>query len=80
MGILDKLLDLGATFDWITPAASLLEDEPGFVAPRDCAATLTNQLRSRGIKLKHPQIVGGQFVFDVAEKDAAQVRRILQRL
>ena len=86
MSWIDKLLEVGTTFDWISPMIGLAED---IIGGMDTIATdipaglsandVVRTLKRHGVRVgKTPEIISGQLVMTV--DDAQKAWRILRRL
>lgn len=80
MGVLDKLLGIGATFDWITPAVSLVvsSSDDRLAVDADDIRDAERALRRNGIECHRGQIISGQYVFDVDRGAGLEAERILK--
>lgn len=90
--MLDKLGDIGAAFDWITPFAAFIQDVLYFPAqtvtlPLDgsmggagwTGPQITRLLRSQGIRVWGEMIVDGQIAFTVRRREVQHVNAILEQ-
>ena len=83
--MLDKLLDIGCMFDWITPVAAEIQDRAHgsphtFFIPDDCGVSggqVKRALRSRGIQTWGHMIVNHAIMITVPEADAQRAQQIL---
>jgi hypothetical protein len=75
--VLDKLLDIGCMFDWITPVKALAGKGrmTDFRIPEDCTAE-ASQIAGN---LSNPMFVNGDFMFQVPDAQAEHVKRALRR-
>ena len=80
MGLLDTLLGIGATFDWITPAASLAMTGKAdrLAVDADDIRAAERALQRSGIECHRGQIINGQYVFDVDRGSGPEAERILR--
>ena len=87
MGFLGELLQLGTTFDWISPTLSVAQDLANgpsytFLIPQDCGWTgheIARLLRRRGVKTWGHMIVNGRFMITVHKPQAEFARYLLQQ-
>jgi hypothetical protein len=85
--MLDKLLDYGSVFDWISPTLSIAQDlaygpSHTFLIPADCGWSgreIANLLQQRGIKTWGHMIVNGTFMITVRDTQTEFARYLLQR-
>lgn len=85
--MLNKLLDVGAGFDWISPALALTQDilngpSHAFSVPCDCGWSLREigrLLRSQGIKSWGPTVAGDVFLISVRRTQARWAQAVLER-
>lgn len=77
----DKILEIGASLDWITPTLSLASWAIGSTKPLAVKRKYTNwaikTLTAHEIPYHRPQIIKGHFVFDVPSKHVAQACKLL---
>ena len=73
-----SLLDVLGYLDWITPALSLMQDVTTFSVPQGRANEAIRKLEGAGIKMKNTSFLPGKFAFDVANKDAKKVKRLME--
>lgn len=74
---LDKAIEGGATFDWITPLASLLSRDVTLCVMWHDQAPATSTLESAGIDYKRLRLGGDYVNLDVARSDASRAIRTL---
>lgn len=81
---LDKALEFGAGFDWITPTLALFKQATGshvyFAVPADRLAEVVVILRGAGIKIHDRQTFRGHFMFSVKAAHAKQAEQLLTNL
>jgi hypothetical protein len=83
--LFDTALDVGTTFDWISPVLSIAGDVAHgggrtFFIDQGCGWTggeIVNLLRRHGIKSWGRMIVNGRIMFTVRKSDADRARRLL---
>jgi len=84
---LEKLLEMGTVFDWISPTLSIVQDVANgpshtFMIPQDCGWTgmeIANLLRRKGIKTWGHMIVNGTFMITVRGQQAEFANYLLQQ-
>jgi len=83
----EKILEVGAAFDWISPMASLLDEllfGPNYTfCIAVCSLTgreITSVLRKRKVNVGTTMIVDDTIMIDVRMKDAVKAQIILNRL
>ena len=87
MGIIDKLLSIGSTFDWISPTVALgqdiakgphatftIGDRRGYSARQ-----IENALRAEGIMTWGCMLVGNDMLISVRKPDVRAAERVLSR-
>jgi hypothetical protein len=85
--MLDKLLEYGSVFDWISPTLSIAQDlaygpSHTFLIPADCGFSgreIANLLHQRGIKTWGHMIVNNTFMITVRETQTEFARYLLRR-
>jgi len=85
--MLDKLLEYGSIFDWISPTLSIAQDlaygpSHTFLIPADCGLSgreIANLLRQRGIKTWGHMIVNGTFMITVRQTQEQFARYLLKQ-
>lgn len=85
--MLDKLVDFGSGFDWITPLVAAIKDRvhgPAhtFLIPEDCgrsARSIENLLRDRGIKTWGLMFAQGMIMITVRLAQAWWAQYLLER-
>jgi hypothetical protein len=85
--MIDRILSFGATFDWITPAASLLQDilngpSCGFGVPADAgfsARNIERLLTAKGVKTWGLMVVDDLIIFRVRRAQARWAKYLLER-
>jgi len=82
--VIDRFLTIGATFDWISPALSVI-DELLFgelyrfqIEPcRYSGVEIARALRKKNVNAKARMVVDGKIVIDVRMKDAVKAQILL---
>ena len=69
MSKVDKLIELGASMDWVTPALGLVSGRPVIVVPADDMVLTQEALHGAGVRIHHEQLFDGKYVFHVSEDD-----------
>ena len=79
--MIDKFLDVGSTFDWITPLISLLRGASGSTIPvavhRDEQVDVDMLLAANNIWHSDGVLYGDEYQFDVRRRDRAIVSELL---
>jgi hypothetical protein len=84
--MLDKMLEVGACFDWITPLVTVVQDlanGPGhtFLIPHECGWSgrdIAELLRRRGVKSWGHMVVDHTLILRVRQKQARWAQYLLQ--
>lgn len=76
---LDKVLETGAAFDWITPLASLLSADVRLCVHWDAQNDADGTLKSAGINQKRRMLLGEYYSFDVDKSEAKDALKALAR-
>ena len=85
--MIDKLLEIGAGFDWISPLAGIVGDavhgpSHTFLIPHDSCPLSGREvelmLKRRGIKTWGAMIVDGTLMISVKAKDAGRAQAMLK--
>lgn len=70
--MIDDLLEIGAGFDWITPAWGLIQNATGgyrtISIDRDCSSSagdIKRSLRAKGVNIDAMQVCGKYITFNV---------------
>jgi len=88
MSLLDDLLGIGASFDWISPLASVLGDlmngpSHTFLVPLDASPMtgreIESMLRAHKVRTWGAMVVSGTFMVTVPEPRAQYAERILEQ-
>ena len=82
---LEKLLEMGTVFDWISPTLSIVQDVANgpshtFMIPQDCGWTgheIARLLQRRGIKTWGHMIVNGTIMITVRRPQAEFARYLM---
>ena len=85
--MIDKILSVGASFDWITPIASFMQDiangpSCGFGLPADAGFSgrdVERLLKARGVKVWGLMVVDNLIIFRVRKAQARWARYLLER-
>ncbi len=85
--MIDEILSFGASFDWITPIASLLQDiangpSCGFGLPADAGFSgrdVERLLRAKGVKVWGLMVVDNLIIFRVRKAQAAWAKYLLEQ-
>ena len=85
--MIDKILSFGASLDWITPIASILQDiahgpSCGFGLPADAGFSgrdVERLLRAKGVKVWGLMVVDNLIIFRVRKAQAAWARYLLDQ-
>jgi hypothetical protein len=85
--MLDKVLEVGACFDWITPLITVVQDlanGPGhtFLIPNDCGWSgrdIEDLLRRRGVRSWGHMVVKHSLMLRVRQKQARWAQYLLER-
>lgn len=76
---LDKFLEIGGSFDWITPLVSLLSrGNVTYKVHKDNYPIVQMRLQRAGIRPRNVNITGNTAVFDVKRDEAEKVDLILR--
>ena len=76
--MIDKFLDAGSTFDWITPLISLLRrDAVGLIVERQYHPWALATLETAGIWHSAGNLQGDWFMFDVRRRDYDRAYQLL---
>ena len=84
---LEKLLEMGTVFDWISPTLSIVQDVANgpshtFMIPQDCGWTgheIARLLQRRGIKTWGHMIVNGTIMITVRRPQAEFARYLMEQ-
>ncbi len=76
---LDKVLEVTAAFDWITPLASLFSADVRLCVHWDAQNDADDTLRSAGIDQKRSMLLGEYYSFDVDKSAAKDALKALSR-
>lgn len=87
MGDLDKLLEIGSAFDWISPVGSLVGDMVNgpshtFLIPQDCGRSgrdLERLLRAKGVKTWGLMQVKGTIMISVQKRQERWASHLLRQ-
>ncbi len=85
--MIDLLLSIGATFDWITPIWVFIQQllnrpSTGFLIPLDdglAPSMVEDMLRSHGVKVFGVMLNGNDLLFSVPKAQADYARYLLER-
>ena len=85
--VLDDLLQAGATLDWLSPTAAVIQSAingPGhtFLIPRDCGLSgqaIVQMLKEHGIRVWGEMVVCDTIMFTVRQAQARWAEYLLQR-
>lgn len=85
--MIDKILSFGASLDWITPIASILQDivhgpSCGFGLPADAGFSgrdVERLLRAKGVKVWGLMVVDNLIIFRVRKAQAGWARYLLEQ-
>lgn len=82
--VVDKALDFGAGFDWITPVVVFVMRAAGQWTGMSCPLYNSKAVRSllaqKGLKMYAAQVGGDRFYFDVPARQVGLYRAVLQGL
>jgi hypothetical protein len=76
---LGKALEFGASFDWITPLASLLSPDTRISTHWENQNEADDALDSAGISTKRRMLIDEYYSFDVDKRDAGKALSALSR-
>ena len=85
--MLDKLLEFGTVFDWISPTLAIAQDlaygpSHTFMIPAECGWSgreIANLLQQRGIKTWGHMIINGTIMISVRQTQTEFARYLLQK-
>lgn len=83
----DRLLEIGSTFDWISPLFAFLKDVASgpshtFLIPNDCGwigVEIERLLRRQGIKTWGLMMVGDTILITVPQSEAGRAQQVLEQ-
>ena len=74
----DKVLEAGASFDWITPLFSLFMFNHELIkVPREYMVEVGIAAERAGVRLRNEQLIGNVYLFDVRRGEWAKVEKVI---